>query len=63
MSDQFAHVDPRFTAMDQRLTQLELQLQQGKQDIFRAINALADYKTPSERVTRIESKEAQTHSL
>jgi cell division protein ZapA (FtsZ GTPase activity inhibitor) len=61
MNDRFAHMDQRFTAIDQRFTQLELQRQQDKQDILRAINALADYKTLSERVTRLESKEVQPH--
>ena len=54
-------MNDRFLLVEQRLTQQDIQRQQDKQDILRAIGSLADYHSLSERLSRLESKEAQTH--
>ncbi|HVW79146.1 MAG TPA: hypothetical protein VHB45_16145 [Alloacidobacterium sp.] len=56
-----ARMNDRFLLVEQRLTQQDIQRQQDKQDILRAIGSLADYHSLSERLARLESKEAQTH--
>jgi tetrahydromethanopterin S-methyltransferase subunit G len=61
MNDRFAQLDQRFTTIEQRFTQQDIQRQQDKQDILRAIGTLADYHSLSERLARLESKEAQAH--
>jgi tetrahydromethanopterin S-methyltransferase subunit G len=54
-------ISVRLDAVEARMAHPEIQRQHDKEDILRAIQTLADYRSLSERLARVESQISQPH--